>query len=407
MTASAITSVNGNAQQIAHIVTYGSTVNLALTSLVNVQTVTFRFISDNFGSETFPTVVPGVFGSATFAAPADPLTGSGWGFLVQTTVNENTPTQAIYRFIVGATNTGGVVPITPDETFERHPRLGWLYAFYQIVAAAGGGLGDLGDGNIIIGGPSGNQIRHAKFTDITVTENMGFAGFRGVNAQDPVDPQDVDTKHARDEAIANLTLDDIGPAYGIASFAVTGTSYAPVVEIGTTIGSITSSATYNSGPPTGASIADNLSGSWSTSSPFASGSRSTSVYFSGISSWTTTLTATKGSKVKIASVTVNAAARQYWGVGAAGLTAAQVQALGNYQLTVGLIASFTVSPSNQKVYLLTPQAFGVPDVWLGGLRAAFNTPQSVTVTRNGVTLNYYLLETTYNQLGTNMVFYTV
>lgn len=407
MTASAITSVNGSAQQVAHIAAYGSTVTLALTSLVNVRTVTFKFISDNLGSTSFPTITPGLFGAAAFSMPADPLTGAGWGFLVQTTVNENTPTQAIFRFIVGATTSGGVVPICPDETYERHPTLGWLFAFYQLVATAGGGIGALGDGNIIIGGTTGNEIRPPRFPDIVVDDNLGFAGFRGVNAEDPVDPQDVDTKHAREEAISSLTLDDIGPAFAVTSFALAGTNYAAIVEVGTTISSVTASVSYDSGPPTAASIVDSGSGSWTLDSPFASGSRASSLSFNAPTTFAALLSATKGSKTKVATATINAVARQYWGIGAAGLTAAQVQSQGNSVLVVGMIPSFTVSPSNQYVYLLVPQALGIPSIWYGGFQGAFDSPQSVSVTSNGITLPYYLLKTTYPQSGSTMEFYTV
>lgn len=167
MTASAVTSINGDASRIAHIVAYSATVNLALASMVDVRTVTFSFVSDSLGSASFPAITYGTFGSASFAMPADPSTGAGWGFLIQAVVNESTPTQSIWRFIVGVPSTAGVIPIPAGETTERNAILGWLEALNEVIAAAGGGVGTLGEGKVIIGGPSGNQIRVLVAADIT------------------------------------------------------------------------------------------------------------------------------------------------------------------------------------------------------------------------------------------------
>lgn len=406
MTASAITSVNNDATQVAHIVAYGSTVHLALTSLVNARTVTFSFVSDSNGTTSFPTVTHGVFGEASFAVPSDPATGSGLAFLLQTIVNENTSTQAIYRTVLGVPGTAGVVPICPDETFERHPTLGWLHALYQLVGSGGsGGIGILGNGNIIIGGPSGNQIRPATIADITINQDISFAAHKGINCVDPVNPQDVDTLHARNAAIAALTLDNIAPAFAISTFSLSGTNYAAVVEVGTTISSLTAAATYTSGPPTVATIADTSSGAWTINSPFASGTRGTSLVLNTVGTYTATISATGPAGVRTRTASIASCARQYWGVGAAGLTAAQVQALGNYVLQSTLLQTFTVTASNQKIYSLSLASLGIPDWWYTGLQVMFDAPQTVTVNENGINLTYYLLETTYLQNGTGMVFY--
>lgn len=167
MSASALTSVNGSSARVAHIVAYGSTVTLSLVSTNDVRTCTFKILSDSHGSVSFPDITDVSLGNATFTMPADPSTGAGWGFLCQTIVNENTSTQSIWTFVVGATSTAAIVPIPPGETTERNARLGWLEVLNQLLGATSSGIGDLGAGNFVIGSPTGNQIRPAAFTDVT------------------------------------------------------------------------------------------------------------------------------------------------------------------------------------------------------------------------------------------------
>ena len=184
MTASAITSVNGNSARIAHVVAYGANVSLALVSQNDVRTCTFRILADSFGTAdaSLPAITSSGFATASFTMPADPTTGEGWAYICQTIVNENTPQQSIWTFILGVPASGtGIVPIPPGETTERDPRLGWLRALNQILATAGGGsVPTLGNGNIIIGGPSGNQIRPPTYSDLparTITLNTSALYF--------------------------------------------------------------------------------------------------------------------------------------------------------------------------------------------------------------------------------------
>jgi hypothetical protein len=205
------------------------------------------------------------------------------------------------------------------------------------------------------------------------------------------------------------SIDQLLPAFSIASFTLSGSYYAAVVEVGTTV-TLAAAVTYVSGPPTApTTITDTESGSWTFTTPFASGTRSGTVQKTTHgATLVVTLSATGPAGVKTIASTVTWAARQYWGIGAAGLTAAQVQALGNSQLTVGLFNDFTVSPTNQKVYFMWPRTLGVFEtaftIWHNGLTGAFDSAQSVSITENGTTQLMYLVETTYLQNGIDMRF---
>lgn len=212
-----------------------------------------------------------------------------------------------------------------------------------------------------------------------------------------------------------LSIDDLQPSFTITSFAPT---VSTLVERGTTILGMGATASYSRAATSaavtealGGSVGgDTLAGGWSAmSSPFSTASRSGSVTRGGTDlganpTLTATLTASSG-PTRTASWAITWASRQYWGVGVAGgLTGAQVAALPNYQLSAGKVASFTVSPSAQKVYYALPKQLGTALMYLAGFEAAFNSPTEVAVTSNGVTRTYYLYESTYTLTGTGLVF---
>jgi hypothetical protein len=399
MTALAITSVNGDATQVAHIVAYGATVSVALTSTVNVRTVTFSFVSDSNGATSFPSITPGTFGAASLVFPADPSTGAGWSFLLQTIVNENTTNQAIYRTILGVPGTAGVVPICPDETYERHPTLGWLHALYQLIGSGGsGGIGVLG---------SGNQIRPATIADITINQNMSMFTHRITDCVDPVNPQDVDTLHARSIAIAAITMDTIPPAFAISSFSLSGTNYAAVVEVGTTISSLVSAVTYVSGPPSVATITDTSSGAWTLGGPsYASGSRGGTVSSStNNASCTVTLSATGPGGVRTATRTISWQPKVYRGPATPGTyNALFITSLATSVLLPSRVYSFTeVTGAGQYGFFAQPSAYGTPTFMYGILAGGWSQVASaVSVTSNGVTQNYDLYKTNQPNLGSTL-----
>jgi hypothetical protein len=131
--ASAVTSVSGDASQIAHIVAYGATVTLALVSTTDVIDCGFSFLSNSSGSASFPTITNTGFGTAQFTMSADPGGGLGFGYLMQTIVNSGLPTQSIATYLVGNAGSHAAVPLCPGESVERHATLGWLYAIKQTV----------------------------------------------------------------------------------------------------------------------------------------------------------------------------------------------------------------------------------------------------------------------------------
>ena len=133
MTASATTSINGDASQVAHSVTYGSTVTLTLVSTTDVTEATFAFLSSNTGGTSFPTISRIGLGEASFIMPADPGGGAGAGYLLQTIVNPGQSSQSISSRIVGHVSSLGVVPLCPGETTERSASLGWLAALKTAV----------------------------------------------------------------------------------------------------------------------------------------------------------------------------------------------------------------------------------------------------------------------------------
>lgn len=210
--------------------------------------------------------------------------------------------------------------------------------------------------------------------------------------------------------------------FSIASFTKTSPNGSQTLyRRGATLSSIAMAATYNSGPPTTAALAHTFGGSsdpgdinpgtWTFAGPaYSSGSLAGSVKRSGLDTgadptMTVTLTATKGS-VKTYSVTLTWTSDVWWGVGTAGLsTEAEIKALASTTLQTSRNRTFTVSPSDQKVYYAYPKNYGVATFTLNGFPAAFNAPSEVSLTNvNGVTRTYYLYESVNLLTGTNLSF---
>lgn len=201
-----------------------------------------------------------------------------------------------------------------------------------------------------------------------------------------------------------------GISFTIDSFAKTAPNSSTILyRRGDTLTGLTASATY-SVEPDSASITTSYGGStaggdidlcsWSTSSPFTSSSASGSVKRSGSDlganpTATFELSATKTVN-KTSSITITWGSDVYWGVGVAGLsTEAQIEALTGTALATGRTRTFSVTPSNQKIYYAFPKGYGAATFVLNGFPAAFNAPSEVSVTNsNGVTRTYYLYEST-------------
>lgn len=219
-----------------------------------------------------------------------------------------------------------------------------------------------------------------------------------------------------------ISQEMIVPAFAVASFAKTAPNGSVLtVRWGDTLTGMTCSASYTSGPPTAASIANSFGGStdvgdinpgsWTINSPFSTGSLSGSVKRNGSDlgadpTMTATLTATKGASSKQSTFQVRWTRDVYYGVGVAGLNSeASIEALAGTTLQTGRSRTITVSPANQKVYYAYPKAYGTATFTLNGFPAAFGAPLELSVTNvNGVTSTYYVYESTNLLTGSNLNF---
>jgi hypothetical protein len=208
-----------------------------------------------------------------------------------------------------------------------------------------------------------------------------------------------------------ISQEEITPAFAIATFAKTAPNTGTLLyRRGDTLTGLTASASYTSGPPGSASIANTLGGStnvgdtapgtWTINSPYTSASMSGSVRRLGSDSgadptMTVTLTATKGT-VRTSAFTITWTRDVFWGVGAAGFnTESQIEGLGSSALAADNPRTFSVTPNNQKIYYAYPKAYGLSTFTIGGFSGGFNAPVEVTLTNaNGVASVYYVYEST-------------
>jgi hypothetical protein len=211
------------------------------------------------------------------------------------------------------------------------------------------------------------------------------------------------------------------PLFDIASFSKTAPDGGTLLyRRGDTLTGITSSATYVSGPPTSASIANAFGGStdggdvnpgvWTITTPFATASLAGSVKRNGSDLgadpvMTVTLEATN-EIVDTANFTIQWTRDVYYGVGVAGInTESGIEALAGTALATTRIRNITVSPSNQKVYYAYPKAYGTATFTLDNFPAGFNAPIEVSLTNiNSVTSTYYVYESTNLLTGTAQTF---
>jgi hypothetical protein len=202
----------------------------------------------------------------------------------------------------------------------------------------------------------------------------------------------------------NLSIDDLLPAFSIASFAPSGTNYASVVEVGTTLSSLVASATYVSGPPTApTTITDSLSGTWAFTTPFASASRSGTIQRTGNNeSCTFTLSATGPAGVKTSSTTVYWQPLVFHGSRAIGTyNAAFITGLATSNLQSSRACTFTdVIGSGEYDYYAAPSSYGTPTFQYGVLEGGWILVASgVSVTSNGITQNYDIWRSVNAALG--------
>ena len=131
---SATFTVNGNTNPAAHVVSYGSTVNLELLSYSGATSITWSVMSCSLAGQSLPaTSVSGTPSGrfASFVMPSDPGGGLGLTFVVKCEVSSETKDssgareKAVGYAVVGVPNSRGIVPIAPDEKNYRNATHGW------------------------------------------------------------------------------------------------------------------------------------------------------------------------------------------------------------------------------------------------------------------------------------------
>jgi hypothetical protein len=161
---SAAFTVEGNPNPDEHVVAYGATVDLAITSLA-YNTITWEVVGTSNSATAEPTVTLGgspLGSAASFAMPSDPGDGFGRSFRVKCRVTDANGENDIQYGIVGALNSAGLLPVpVGEETGERHATHGWTDVINAGLTGAGGGGGDITSvtaGTLLSGGGTSGAV---------------------------------------------------------------------------------------------------------------------------------------------------------------------------------------------------------------------------------------------------------
>ena len=140
MALSAVFSVEGSTADQAHSVNYGTTVDLAITSLTGIEQIAWSIISTSFPDQTPPDITTaGAPAGATASFPqiADPGDGQGRAYVVKLQVSSQAEgTVTSYR-VVGTPNSAGVIPGCPGEETARDATRGWSDIVNRAILATG------------------------------------------------------------------------------------------------------------------------------------------------------------------------------------------------------------------------------------------------------------------------------
>lgn len=277
--------------------------------------------------------------------------------------------------------------------------LTWINHEYVPLPNAGSGGGG---GSVVFA----NDITGNGFAQTVVgLQNVGIQSTTPVQSAVPV----YDTTGLK-YSIRKLTLDDLGPAFAISSFAGGST-----VEVGATVTNPAFTASYSSAPASAQiTNTDGTDSPKILTTPFTSGTVTGAFTKSTVATVTFTLTAI-GATTKTATQAIAFLPRSFFGIAGAGATSAT--ASGSTAVLVGTsgtlsnngLASSVVntsfgplSPTNQKIYFLcihTTTAHTFKDQ--NGFGFAFNAPTTFSFTnQNGAVLSYDLYEST-NLLSTS------
>lgn len=118
-----------------------------------------------------------------------------------------------------------------------------------------------------------------------------------------------------------------------------------------------------------------------------------------------TLHANNGIATKTSSTVFNWYQYSYFGVGTANQTGSGfITGLGNHFITNARGTTFTVNPSNQKIYFSCRSAYGAATFTVGGFQGGFTKTQTVSVTNAfGFSENYDLYESDQLLTGSTTV----
>lgn len=193
--------------------------------------------------------------------------------------------------------------------------------------------------------------------------------------------------------------------FGIDSFSLIGTHYAPVVEIGQTISDISAAAAYT-GIPASANIADTLSGNWTFTTPYTAAIRTGTVQRTiPNATWQVSLTALGVLTPKASTITVQWQPRVFHGAAIPGVyDEAFIEGLSSNLQSSGAVTYTETAGVGRRLYYASP--YGTPSFWIGGFyypgtKVASDVPVTNTF---GVTLNYDLWQIVETEgLGTTSV----
>jgi len=197
---------------------------------------------------------------------------------------------------------------------------------------------------------------------------------------------------------APLTLDQV-----LAAFAVT-LSGGSTLELGQTRTNPSFNATYNRVPELALFSINNGYSLDVTLNPNSFSTVTSMVRYSVGQSYVATLSASEaGGPTKTATTTFLWYPRSFYGIGAAGQSSeAFIEALASSVLTGTRAGSFTVTAGpGEKIYYGYPVIFGLATFTVGGFEGGYMPPTTVLGITNpfGVTLDYYLYESTNANLG--------
>lgn len=143
MTISADFTVNAVANPGAHVVTYGSTINLAMLSTVGASVIQWSVVAASHTDISLPTITSAgspIGSTASFTFPADPGDGQGRAVRVKLRVSNERESAEQYA-IVGVPSPSGIIPFCIGEDFDRNATFGWTQDLNKSLAGGGTSLG--------------------------------------------------------------------------------------------------------------------------------------------------------------------------------------------------------------------------------------------------------------------------